>query len=134
MNYLGLDWGKSKIGIAIGSDETKIASPILTLSYHSMSEVTDKLADLIVSEQTEAFVIGHPVSLAGEAKREENFRQFVLEIETLGLPVYFEDERLSTKYAASLARQFQGFKKVSDDEVAAAAILQSFLDRGDKRA
>ncbi|PIR94639.1 Holliday junction resolvase RuvX [Candidatus Falkowbacteria bacterium CG10_big_fil_rev_8_21_14_0_10_39_11] len=129
MHYIGLDWGTAKIGIAIGSDETKFASPILTLSYHSLSEIIEKLSELIISEQAEAFVIGHPISLAGEAKREQSFHTFVKEIESLGLPVYFEDERLSTKYAASLAREFKGSKKVSDDEVAAAAILQTYFDK-----
>jgi putative holliday junction resolvase len=129
MKYLGLDWGKSKIGIAMGSDETKIASPILILNYKSMAEVEKKMIDLIKLEEIETIVIGKPVSLSGHENFSEEFNEFVSLIEKLGVKVEFEDERLSTKYAASLKKQFTGYNKVGDDDIAAAAILQTYLDK-----
>jgi putative Holliday junction resolvase len=129
MKFLGLDWGKAKIGIALGDDETKIASPIMILNFHNLSEVEKKLSILIIDEQIGAFVVGKPLSLAGEESFSQSFNQFVEIIESFGLPVFFEDERMSTKYAAVLKRDFKGCKKVGDDDLAATAILQSYFDR-----
>ncbi|MBI5076913.1 Holliday junction resolvase RuvX [Candidatus Falkowbacteria bacterium] len=129
MNYLGIDWGQKKIGLAIASGEMKIASPILTLSFHSFSEVVSKLKEIIEKEKIDVIVIGEPVSLSGGKKLAESYKSFVAELEGLGVKIEFEDERLSTRLAERLKREFRGAKKVSDDEIAAAAILQSYLDR-----
>ena len=129
MKYLGLDWGAAKIGIALGSDETKIASPILILSYHNLDEIKNKLVELIESESIEKIVIGKPVSLSGQENFSAKFNDFVAMVEALKITVELEDERLSTKYAASLKKEFQGYNKVGDDDIAAAAILQSYFDR-----
>ena len=129
MKYLGLDWGKSKIGFALGSDEMKIASPILILSYHNIEEVKKKLIELIESDEIETIVIGKPVSLSGNENFSEQFNDFINLVESLNVKVELEDERLSTKYAASLKKQFKNFNKVGDDDIAAAAILQSYFDR-----
>lgn len=129
MKYLGLDWGKSKIGIAIGGDETKIASPIMILGYKNLSEVEKKLRELIKVEEIETIVIGKPVSLSGDENFSEQFNDFVRLIESLKVKVVLEDERLSTKYAASLKKEFKSFKKIGDDDIAAAAILQTYLDK-----
>lgn len=129
MNYLGLDWGKRKIGLALADSEVKIACPILTLSFHGLQEIVSKLKELIEKEKIDVIVIGEPIHLSGEKKLTESYKLFVAEIEGLGVSVKFEDERLSTRLAERLKREFRGAKKVSDDEIAAAAILQSYLDR-----
>lgn len=129
MNFLGLDWGQRKIGLALADGETKIACPILTLSFNRPSEVIAKLREIIEKEKIEVIVVGEPVSLSGEKRVATEYQQFVAKIEKLGVPLKFEDERFSTRLANSLKKQFRGVKKVNDDEIAAAAILQGYLDK-----
>ena len=127
MNYLGLDWGKSKIGLAIGSDETKIASPILILKNDK--NAFSELEKIVETEQAEVIVIGKPQSMAGHSGLDKDFIVFVEQIKKLGLKVELEDERLSTKQAQGLMRDFKKTKRAEDDDVAATVILQSYLDK-----
>jgi len=129
MNLLGIDWGKSKVGIALGSDETRIASPIEILTFKNVGDLKEQLGELINSENIDQLVLGKPISLSGESGVSEAYKKFVTLLEGFELPINFEDERLSTKYAASLKKEFNNKKKVGDDDVAAAAILQTYLDR-----
>lgn len=129
MNYLGIDWGKAKIGLAMGNDEAKLASPIMTLSFQNQTEILKKLNELINEENIKGLVVGRPISLGGGEKMSEEFERFVKKLADLKVEIYFEDERLTTKYAQSLQKEYKGSKKVSDDEIAAAAILQTFFDK-----
>ena len=129
MNYLGLDWGRRKIGMALGSDVTKIASPILILSYKHIEEIMKKIQQIIIQEEIKVVVVGRPVRLSGEEGVTKEFEKFVQRISALGLEVRQEDERLSTKMAQSIKKQFAGGHKVGDDDIAAAAILQNYFDK-----
>ncbi|MBU1131669.1 Holliday junction resolvase RuvX [Patescibacteria group bacterium] len=132
MNYLGIDWGKSKVGIAFGSDEMKIATPALTLSYHGQNEIIKKLKELIAKDNIEKLVVGKPMSLKGAEDFMKEFIDFQKALESFeGIEVAYEDERLTTKYASVLQRDFRGNNKVSDDEIAAMAILQGYFDKLD---
>jgi putative holliday junction resolvase len=129
MNYLGVDWGERKIGLALGSDETKIASPILILNYNKQSELEEKLKKIIEQEDIEKAVVGAPTKMSGEENIPEGLAALVGLLEKLGLEVDLEDERLSTKLASNLNREFKGYNKVGDDDLAATAILQSYFDK-----
>lgn len=129
MNYLGIDWGKAKIGIALGNDEMKIASPILIFSYHDIQEVLKKLRELIGEENVEKIVVGIPISLSGGLNVSKKINSFIAKLNQLGPEIILEDERLSTKLAQSLKKQFQCGHKVGDDDIAAAAILQNYFDK-----
>lgn len=130
MNYLGIDWGKSKIGFAIGSDEAKIASPFFVLRYKSLDEVKNKIKKFVEEEGIEAFVLGKPISLSGEEHLSESFEVFVQLLEGFKIKLKFEDERMSTKLAG--AWQKEGSVKKDDDDLAAVAILQGYFDRMSK--
>jgi len=94
MNLLGLDWGQKKIGLALADSETKIACPILTLSFNKPSEVVDKLREIVEKEKIDVIVIGEPISLSGGRSLTKEFRAFAAQIEELGVELKFEDERL----------------------------------------
>ncbi|OGF30370.1 hypothetical protein A2533_02085 [Candidatus Falkowbacteria bacterium RIFOXYD2_FULL_35_9] len=129
MNYLGIDWGQSKIGFALGTSEMKISSPILILSYKNLSELAKSIQKLIDDEKIDELIIGQPKTLAGEENLHKNFEEFLNWIKQFGKLVHLEDERMSTKYAESMKKEFKGYKKVGDDDIAAAAILQSYFER-----
>lgn len=129
MKYLGLDWGKRKIGVAIAEGEVKIASPILVLKYNGIKEAIEKIRELIVSEEIDAIVIGRPMGLRADAKISADYIDFVSRLAKLGVAIEEVDERMTTRMSIRLKTQFDPKRRDNDDEVAAALILQTYLDR-----
>ncbi|MEK7512282.1 MAG: Holliday junction resolvase RuvX [Patescibacteria group bacterium] len=129
MNYLGLDWGKRKIGVAIAEGEVKIASPILVLKYNGVNEAMEKIKKLIVDEEINVIVIGRPMGLKVDAKISVDYLNFVSRLEKLGVKIEEVDERMTTRMSIRLKTQFDPKRNKNDDEVAAALILQTYLDR-----
>ena len=130
---LGIDYGDSRIGLAL-SDPTKvIASPFHTLHNKGLSALIKELEDLIIEKDIECFVIGLPIGLDGnDTKQTKKVRDFVVAIkETVNVPIHFQDERLSSQSASrSLVEQNikTGHNKKMIDQRAAAIFLQQFLD------
>jgi putative holliday junction resolvase len=127
MMYLGIDWGKRKIGLAIGGQEIKIASPLSILFVKEYRQTIEDIKEIITSEGIDKVVIGDPVSLGGDESLNKQFKSFVKEISELGLDVVLEDERFSSKLAQK--QQLEVGKKQEDDALAAAAILQTHFDK-----
>ena len=123
--YLGVDYGTKRIGLSIGDSETKTA-----VVFGTVNSIKD-LIKVIKKEEINYVILGKPYSVANfEHKLPENFKKFVNELKK-ELPkkvtLDFEDERLSSKYADSLAGDKK--TKASRDEIAAITILQSYFDK-----
>jgi putative Holliday junction resolvase len=129
MNFLGLDWGKRKIGVAIAEGEVRIASPILVLKYNSVKEVIEKIKELIASEEINMIIIGRPMGLKVDAKISVEYINFISRLAKLGVPIEEVDERMTTRMSIRLKTQFDPTRRGNDDELAAALILQTYLDR-----
>jgi putative Holliday junction resolvase len=132
--YLGLDIGNRRIGVAVSDELSLTAQPVLTLERRSnRREDLRSLARLCRRFGVVGIVVGNPVHLSGEMSPQAVKNQtFAEELGTLtGLPIHLWDERLTSHeahrilYEAGRARQEH--RKVVD-QVAAALILQSFLD------
>lgn len=131
MRFLGIDYGTKTVGVAFSDHSGRIASPVAVLP--AGAGLMEKLAELASAEQVGAFVIGLPLNMDGtEGPAAKRVRGFAAELEEYtGLAVHFQDERLSTFEAdGKLARTGLTRKQKKDrrDAVAAAAILQAFLD------
>ena len=83
-------------------------------------------------KKVDALVIGLPLSLKGkDTIQTKEVRHFSKEVEILGIPVFYQDERLSSVIAKkSLIKEKikTGHNKEKIDKRAAAIILQQFLD------
>lgn len=134
MRTLGLDVGERRIGIAISDPLGMIASPLRVLDR---KETTDPIGDIIAEAQTlevETIVVGMPLTLRGEiGPAAELMQEFVDTLrERSPVPVEIIDERLTTKVAerdmigAGMSREG---RRETIDKVAAALILQNYLDR-----
>lgn len=127
MRYLGIDFGLKKIGMALGDDETKIASPIETIA--NTDQLMNKLKELVKQEGIEEVVVGVPMS-AGTFHTGEQFALTQKFIETLrseiDLPVHEEDERYTSVESQRLQKEYGA--QASEDSLAAMLILQQFLD------
>ena len=130
---LGIDYGDSRVGLAL-SDPTKIiASPYHTLSNKGIPDLIEELENIIIEKDIEFFVIGLPIGLDGnDSQQTKKVRDFVNALEAVvNLPIHFQDERLSSKSATrSLIEQNikTGHNKNLIDQMAAAIFLQQYLD------
>ena len=129
---LGLDVGDKRIGVA-ASDETRlIASPYCVIQSVGWGPDSRKIADIMRETGAELIVSGLPYNMDGslgfQAKKVQDFLRVV---EGLGFPVEWIDERLTT-VSAQRALIEGGVRredrKKSVDKVAAAVILQAWLD------
>ena len=129
---LGVDYGSSRVGLALSDPQKIIASPLDTLTNNGNDRLKKKLLELIKEKNVEYIVIGLPIGLKGqETSQTKIVREFAEEIRSLALPVYFQDERLSSLSAKkSLIEQNvkTGHNKSFIDSTAAAIFLQQFLD------
>lgn len=131
---LGLDPGTKTIGVAVSDDAQTLASPLETIRRGKLRDDLDRLRGIVEARGVRGLVIGMPLNMDGSAgRRAQSVRAFGRSMEEgLGLPVLYQDERLST-YAADEAMKAAGIRrdKRADriDAMAAAEILQGALDR-----
>lgn len=133
MKKIGLDVGDKRIGIAVSDMLCMIASA--RESYVRKDEDTDLkyFAELARAEGADAFVLGLPKNMDGtEGPRAVLTREFGDKLQSAsGIKVIYQDERLSTVAAERMlisADVRRDKRKKVIDKVAAAIILQNFLD------
>jgi len=120
--YLGVDWGEKRIGLALADAETKMSLPFKTVN--SLKE----LLAVIGEENIALIVIGTPRKMAGEAANNPLYLNFLKALKAkTQVEVVEIDERLSSKGADALIGD--GKDKAGRDEIAAAIFLQTYLDR-----
>lgn len=132
MRVLGIDYGASRVGLALGDTESKIATPWNVVPNEGALALIEKLHDVIAQEQVKAVVIGIPRPLRHPKTENEQVREvrkFIGGLAGLGVEVHEEDEAMSSGLAARQAQEMG--EKGKRDDLAAAAILQTWLDRGD---
>jgi len=133
---LGLDLGERRVGVAVCDSAGTVATPVETLvRTGDPDRDVQAIADLVNQWQAEIVVVGLPISLDGSegpaarAARAETDRLGVL----LAVPVVSYDERLTTVIAerSLMEQQMKGPQRRGVvDQVAAAVMLQSWLDAG----
>ena len=134
MRLLGIDYGTRRTGVALADTETRLAAPFELFTGLTDRVLADRLCQLIRQENIGRIACGLPLNMDGtagpQAARTEAFiRQ--LELRS-GRDVQRVDERLSSAAAEwKLAGHFtRRQKRRRVDAVAAARILQDFLDHG----
>lgn len=130
MRYLGIDYGDSHIGIALGDDETTTALPLETTPNEGPLKFSAYLSGVIAREGIGAIVVGVPVmgNQYGEQKKviEKAIERLT---ESLSIPVYTADESFSSREARTLLSDRSPSPSSDEHAIAAMLILQSYLDR-----
>lgn len=124
MKYLGIDYGKKKIGLAVS--EGVIADPFKVIECSGLKDALQKVMQVVKAENIEVVVIGLPES--GEAR--SITQKFIKGLRDKGTKIIEVDETLSTQEAGRLMREMgakQSARKM-EDALAAAIILQDYLD------
>ena len=128
-NFLGIDYGQKRIGLALGDANTKIAKSFKII--HKINE----LNDIVPAKEIDAFVVGWPLESDGtEGNTCTQVKLFCERLkEKFNLPIYLVDERLSSKKAENYLRDtlFMRPDKRRNilDAESARLILQSFFDQ-----
>ncbi len=130
---LCLDVGDVRIGIAMSDPLHMIASPHSVYTRVGWGPDTRHIKSLFDQYDCEAIICGLPLNMDGsEGFQAQKVRQLAAQFEKAGMPVIFQDERLTTVSAeevlleGGLSRQD---RKHNVDKVAASFILQSYLDQ-----
>ena len=128
-NYLGIDWGASKIGLALADGETKMAFVYTTLKNDHKNSIS-QIAEIIEKENIGTVVIGIPSYI--------NRRETVYPGEKMGkelkkktspdVKIIYQNEMFSTQIAHRNLIE-QGVKRIGkfDDAESARVILESYL-------
>ena len=129
----GIDYGDSRIGLAMSDPLKIIASPFKTIRNEGNEKCLQVFQSLIKEKDVEAIVVGLPMGLKGqETAQTKKVREFADLLYVLKLPIHLEDERLSSVSAEKSMIQQNiktGHNKGLIDQRAAAIILQQFLDK-----
>lgn len=130
MRFLCIDLGDKRTGLAVCDDNETVASPVGVIE--GRGDLYSGIMDAAKQYQAQALVFGLPLNMDGsENKRTIQTKRFVEEIKgKINLPVFFQDERLSS-YSAQNRLSQTGLthkkKKNRMDAVAAAEILEEFI-------
>jgi|SRR5438128_2608300 len=138
MRTLAIDLGDRRVGLAISDEGGRFATPHEVLEVSSPAAAIDPIHQLIKKENIKRILLGLPLnmddSLGPAAQKTIDWsRQLITRIK---IPILFVDERLSSFEAEQqlTARKRAGEKltrsrkKRQLDALAAASILQAFLD------
>ncbi len=134
MRWAGVDYGKRRIGLAIGDPGEQIASPARTLEATGTAAGDARLVLRWAAEnQIEGFVVGLPLNMDGSVGSQAKLTQvFAEQLRRLGtLVVELWDERLTSYQADTLMREAgltRARRRRHRDALAAQVILQAFLD------
>ncbi len=130
MRSLGLDLGDKRIGVALSDAGGILASPLMIINCKDTKADMEAIVSIIDQNQVEQVIAGLPLSMDGSiSKQAEIVRAFVEKLRNYTeVPIDFRDERLSTVSAKRLMRGIRKTGKTGYDAIAAALILQSYLD------
>ncbi len=141
MRILALDYGARTIGAAVSDSSGKLALPLETIRRKEENKLRRSLArirELCEEYGAEMIVIGLPLNMdETEGERALLTRAFgEMVVRRTGLPVVYEDERLTSWEADSLLAEggvARKDRKKTEDQIAAALILRSYLEKEEHR-
>ena len=121
--FLGIDWGRSKTGLALADAEILIATAFKEVDTKNLiNEIKELSAEYIF----EKVIFGVSETSADVEEIEQ--------IKNLGLDVVFENEDFSTLMAQQNIKEFRDKNITKNDNAEAARIiLQSWLDSNQKK-
>lgn len=143
MRVLALDVGERRVGIAISDPTGTLARPLQTLVRSSREDDFAAIAALVAEHDVELVVVGRPLSLDGtEGPQARQVAHYAKALAArLSVPLVSWDERFTTVAAGEILRQSRTKKQRRRarttgevDAIAAAVILQSYLDSAGSRS
>jgi|SRR3954447_1359101 putative Holliday junction resolvase len=136
---IGIDLGARRIGVAVSDELALTAQPRATLARRGGVRDLQAIAEVVTREGAHAVVLGLPLDPEGEeGVAARGARAFAERLRAhLGMPVELIDESFSTVEAEQVlleADLSRARRRQVVDRVAAAVILQRWLDQGGRQA
>jgi len=133
MRVLGLDLGKRRVGVAVSDPDGTIARPLVQFRVQGRGQIVETVHRLVAEQGAARVVVGLPLLLDGTRGEQVRWTEGVVRAlaGALDVPVETWDERFSTDEADAIMDRSgpRGRdRKGRRDMVAAAVILQSYLD------
>jgi putative Holliday junction resolvase len=121
--------------VAVSDPEGILASPFTIINRRDDSLDIEAIIDIVNQRQVGQIVVGLPRSMDGSlGKQAEKVKEFTQKLcSRIQVPIEYRDERLTTVMAQRLKQAATTKKtreKVRHDALAAALILQGYLDEG----
>jgi putative Holliday junction resolvase len=128
---LGIDYGLKVVGLAISDPTGLIARPLQLLTRASKKEDFAAINALIGQHEIAAVIVGLPesppeITVYTQADRVRLWASRLAA--AIPVPVYLWNERYTSQYAADILKETGQERPDRIDDVAAAVILQMFLD------
>lgn len=132
MVIMSVDYGDVRTGIAVCDKMQILASPVCVITEKDRNKLVDKIAELAVEKKAERICVGLPQNMDGSYGFRSDACRELGEIlkEKTGLPVAFQNERLTTVSAHNILNtaDVRGKKrKAVVDAVSAVLILEDYL-------
>ncbi len=137
MRIMGLDVGSKTVGVAVSDPLGWTAQGIEIIRINEAEGVfgIERVAELVKEYKVTEFVVGLPKNMNNTIgpRAEASMAYGKLLEEAFGLPIHYQDERLTTVQAERMlveqANTSRAKRKKVIDKVAAVMILQNYLDK-----
>ncbi len=138
MKYIGLDLGSRTLGISLSDNTGLIASTYKTIRHNEEYDLLiDEVKKIATEVNAAGIVLGFPKNMNNtigpKGELSLKFKEMLEKV--VSIPIYLQDERLTTKSATDMlimGNVSRKDRKKVVDSVAATIILQSFLDKKGK--
>ncbi len=132
MVIMSVDYGDVRTGVAVCDKMQILASPVCVITEKDREKLVDKIAELAKDKKAERICVGLPQNMDGSYGFRSNACRELGEMlrEKTGLPVVFQNERLTTVSAHNILNtaDVRGKKrKAVVDAVSAVLILEDYL-------
>ena len=127
---MSLDVGDKRIGVALSDPYGILASPLTIISRQNEAVDIESIIHIVSQRQVGLIIVGLPRSMNGSlSKQAEKVKAFTQNLgKQTRVPIELRDERLSTVSARRLMQDARNKRVRHDDAIAAAIILQGYLD------
>ena len=128
---VAFDFGRKRIGVAVGQSVTGTAAPLATLLAQDGQPDWNEVEHIITTWQPAALVVGLPCHLNGtEQDITREAKRFARRLKgRYGLPVHLVDERLTSYEAERRMEEQRRSNTIDVDQIAAQIILQNWFDQ-----
>ena len=134
MRILALDHGTKRVGVAVSDELKMIAQPLEYILTEPFAAFLERLKKILLEKEVDLIIIGMPRNMDGSygpaAQKVDTFAAVLRNAVTV--PIKTLDERLTSAQANRILIQgnvSRADRKQKVDKMAAAILLQSYLDR-----
>ena len=132
--YLGIDYGKKRIGLALGQ---QIPKPLLTIENLDQNKVVSQIKDICDINEVEKIIVGLPEAIdQNSIDLKAEIKEFGAKIEKLtAKEVIFEPEAYTSVEAEERLKQSNQYDRMDKgrvDRESASLLLEQYINHNNK--